>query len=142
MIRSHNPASVPAPVGGYSHGLELEGAGRLIIVSGQIPETVDGVIPDGFGEQCRLVWANIGAVLEAAGLSYRSLVKVNTFLTDRSQADENGRIRREVLDGHEPALTVVVAQTLDARWLLEIEAYAVAPLAAPTRFDSSSAPPF
>lgn len=53
-----------------------------------------------------------------------NLVKVTTFLTRREDADANSRIRRERLGSHAPALTVIVAQTLDPRWLLEIEALA------------------
>ena len=50
---------------------------------------------------------------------------VGGYLTDRDQADANGRIRREVLPaGTRPALTVLVAQTLESPWLLEIEAIA------------------
>ena len=37
-----------------------------------------------------------------------------------------GRVRRERLGSHAPALTVIVARTLDPRWLLEIEAMAAA----------------
>ena len=61
---------------------------------------------------------------ELAHMWYGDLVKVTTFLTDRSQAERNSEIRRDFLGDHRPALTVIVAQTLDAPWLLEIEAIA------------------
>ena len=51
---------------------------------------------------------------------------MTTYLTDRSQADVNGRVRRERLGAVRPALTVVIAQTFAAEWLLEIEAVAAA----------------
>lgn len=127
MIRRHNPPLVPAPIGRYAHGLELAAAGRLLFISGQIPEDLAGDVPSDFPAQCRLVWAHIGAVLREAGLEYSHLVKVVTFLTDRSLAETNSAIRQEVLGSHEPALTVIVAQTLDPRWLLEIEAIAAFP---------------
>ena len=126
-VRRHNPPSVPAPIGQYAHGLELAAPARLLFISGQIPEDLDGGIPSDFRSQCRLVWSHLGAVLREAGLEYSHLVKVTTFLTNRSQAEVNSVIRREVLGSHEPALTVIVAQTLDARWLLEIEAIAAFP---------------
>ena len=63
-------------------------------------------------------------MLAAAGLGVKDLVKVNTFLTDRNQLVPNRAIRRKMLDGHEPALTVVVVETVDSKWLLEIEAIA------------------
>jgi enamine deaminase RidA (YjgF/YER057c/UK114 family) len=57
-------------------------------------------------------------------MTVADLVKVTTFLTRQDQADTNGRIRREFLGGHRPALTVVVVETLESQWLLEIEAVA------------------
>ena len=132
MFRRHNPASVPAPQGGYAHGLELPATSRLLFISGQIPEHPDGSIPPDFESQCRLVWTHVGSILHEAGLDYVHLVKVSTFLADRSWADLNGSIRREVLGAHEPALTVVAVNTLDRRWLLEIEAVASGPSAGRT----------
>jgi 2-iminobutanoate/2-iminopropanoate deaminase len=127
LLHAHSPSGVPAPVGHYAHGLEVPPGWRLLFISGQIPEDPKGAVPADFSEQCRLVWAHVGAVLAAAGLGYEQLVKVTTFLTDRTDAQENGRIRREVLGAHRPALTVVVTGTLDPRWRLEIEGIAVAP---------------
>jgi len=125
-LRRHNPDSVPAPVGGYSQGVEVGGDARYLYVSGQIPEGVTGEVPASFEEQCQLVWNNLLEVLRSAGMSYRNLVKVTTFLTHVSQAEANGEIRRRVLRDVQPALTVVVVQTLESRWLLEIEAVAAA----------------
>lgn len=130
LLHAHSPSAVPPPVGNYTHGLEVPPGARLLFISGQIPENMAGAVPTDFTEQCRLVWAHIGAVLAAAGLGYEHLVKVTTFLTDRADAEENGRIRREVLGAHQPALTVVVAGTLDPRWRLEIEGVAAGPPAA------------
>jgi 2-iminobutanoate/2-iminopropanoate deaminase len=51
-------------------------------------------------------------------------VKINTFLTDRNQVMANRAIRLKMLRGHEPATTVMIAETIDGKWLLEIEAIA------------------
>ena len=123
-MRKFNPDSVPLPEGGYSHGVEVAGGGRLLYISGQIPVTPDGAVPPDFEGQCAAVWSNVLAVLDAAGLGPEDLVKVTTYLTDRGQADANGRIRRAHLGDARPALTVVVAQTLESPWMLEIEAIA------------------
>ena len=124
QITRHNPASVHAPSGGYSMGLEVSQHRRLLFISGQVPEDADGNVPDGFEAQCEQAWRNVIAVLEAAGLGVGHLVKTTTFLTDRSQVVANRAIRRKMLAGHEPALTVMVAETIDGKWLLEIEAIA------------------
>jgi 2-iminobutanoate/2-iminopropanoate deaminase len=124
--KAYNPDSVPAPVGSYSQGLEIPAGSRILFISGQIPETLNGEIPPDFEAQCNLVWDHILSILRSAGMSVTDLVKVTTFLTDRGLAEVNSRVRRERLGSHAPALTVIVAQTLDPRWLLEIEALAAA----------------
>ncbi|MBH5370018.1 RidA family protein [Bradyrhizobium glycinis] len=123
-IVSHNPATVHPPAGGYCMGLELEQHRRLLFISGQVPEKSDGTVPDGFEAQCEQAWRNVREVLAAAGLGVEHLVKVTTFLTDRSQVVTNRAIRRAMLGEHQPALTVVVVETVDSKWLLEIEAIA------------------
>lgn len=123
-IVSHNPATVHAPTGGYSMGLELKEHRRLLFISGQVPERSDGAVPEGFEAQCEQAWRNVMEVLAAAGLGVEHLIKVTTFLTDRNQVVTNRTIRGTVLRGHVPALTVMVAETVDSKWLLEIEAIA------------------
>lgn len=105
-------------------GLELKQHRRLLFISGQVPERFDGTVPDGFEAQCEQAWRNVREVLAAAGLGVEHLVKVTTFLTDRSQVVANRAIRRAMLGEHQPALTVVVVETVDSKWLLEIEAIA------------------
>ena len=124
QIVAHNPPSVHAPAGGYSMGLEFSQHRRLLFISGQVPERSDGSVPEGFEAQCKQSWRNVIEVLAAAGLGVKNLVKVTTFLTDLSQVVPNRGVRRKMLAGHEPALTVMIAQTVDSKWLLEIEAIA------------------
>jgi 2-iminobutanoate/2-iminopropanoate deaminase len=119
-------ATAPAPLGGYTNALQVDGASRLLFISGQIPATADGHTPADFESQCRLVWTNIHAALAAAGLGPANLVKVTTYLSNREHAAANGAIRRESLGDHRPALTVVIAKIFDPAWLLEIEAIAAA----------------
>jgi enamine deaminase RidA (YjgF/YER057c/UK114 family) len=122
--KAHSPSSVPAPIGNYSLGLEIPAGSRLLFISGQIPEALGGEVPPAFEDQCNLVWDHILSILRSADMSAADLVKVTTFLGSREYAEANSRIRRERLDSHAPALTVVAVQILDPRWLLEIEAVA------------------
>ncbi|WP_256807210.1 RidA family protein [Bradyrhizobium sp. Bra64] len=124
QVVSHNPATVHAPAGGYCMGLELKQHRRLLFISGQVPERSDGTVPEGFEAQCEQAWRNVIEVLAAADLGVGHLVKVTTFLTDRNQVVPNRIIRRTMLGEHQPALTVVIVETVDSRWLFEIEAIA------------------
>ncbi|MGW0250623.1 RidA family protein [Nocardia goodfellowii] len=123
---AHDSDSVPAPIGGYTNGLEVAEATRLLFVSGQIPEDRSGAVPTDPAEQCRLIWANIVATLSQAGMATTNIVKVTTYLCERSLADVNTKIRQDVLGDHQPALTVVIAEIFDTAWLLEIEVIAAA----------------
>ncbi|CAN7508463.1 RidA family protein [Acidovorax sp. LjRoot66] len=121
-----NSPLAPGPSGGYSQALDVRGATRWLVISGQIPVDRAGGVPESFAEQADLVWANILAQLDAAGLGVANLVKVATFLSSRQYADENGDARRRALGSHAPALTVIIAGIYDEEWLLEIEAIAAA----------------
>jgi 2-iminobutanoate/2-iminopropanoate deaminase len=124
QIINHNPTTVHPPAGGYSMGVELGQHRRLLFISGQVPESSDGSVPEGFEAQCEQAWRNVIEVLTAADLRVDHLVKVTTFLTDRNQVVPNRTLRRAVLGGHQPALTVMIVETVDSKWLLEIEAIA------------------
>ena len=125
-LKPINAPSAPQPAGGYSQALEVLGAQRLLFVSGQVPETAAGVVPPDFEAQARLAWANVGAQLEAAGMTMANLVKVTTFLSSRDFNMTNREVRKEVLGAHSPALTVIITGIFDEKWLIEIEAVAVA----------------
>jgi 2-iminobutanoate/2-iminopropanoate deaminase len=120
----HTPGDVPAPVGGYSHGIEVPVGTRLLFISGQIPERPGESLPADFRGQCEAVWDNIEATLASAGMSVGDLVKLTTFLTHPDQAAINREVRQRRLGGAAPAVTVVIVQTLESHWLLEIEAIA------------------
>lgn len=123
-VTGHDAPDAPATRGGYAQTVRIGGADELVFVSGQIPVGMDGAVPDSFADQCRLVWRNVEAQLRAAGMGLADIVKVTTFLSDRAYAAENSAIRREVLAGLSPALTVVIAGIYDPAWLLEIEVIA------------------
>lgn len=122
----HDPSDVPAQQGGYTQGLEVSHPSRWLLVSGQTPEPFDGQVPETAEEQCRVIWAHIQAVLESAAMSAGDIVKVTTYLSSRSVAAANSKVRSEILGDHRPALTVVVAEIFDPAWLLEVEVLAAA----------------
>ena len=119
-----NAKEAPQPEGGYSQALAVEGATRLLFISGQIPETLDAEVPTGFEAQANLVWRNLLAQLDAAHMSVENLVKITIFLSSRSYAEINSEVRVAFLKGHVCALTVVITGIFDESWLLEVEAIA------------------
>ncbi len=119
-----DPSDGPKAIGGYAQAFAVPPGTGLLFISGQMPVDAESVIPFGFEAQCRQAWRNLLTVLRTAQLGVDSLVKVTTFLSDRKYAEINSQVRRELLGGHRPALTVVVAELFEGGWLLEIEAIA------------------
>ena len=68
-IKEINSKNAPQASGGYAQAVSLDGHRQLLFISGQIPETVEGLTPKEFQSQCELVWANITAQLKEAGMS-------------------------------------------------------------------------
>jgi enamine deaminase RidA (YjgF/YER057c/UK114 family) len=93
-------------------------------LSGQVPETKDGIVPATFDDQCRLAWKNVEIQLTDAGMSLENLVKITVFLSHREYREANARIRKEILGEISPALTIIITGIYEEKWLLEIEAIA------------------
>jgi len=85
----------PAPVGAYPHARRV---GDLLFLSGVGPRTpgtnaIPGNVHSADGRlvgydieaQCRQVFANVRAVLEASGARWEDLVDVTVFLTDMAR---------------------------------------------------------
>jgi len=125
-LNAIHASAAPVASGGYSQALEVCGAQRLLFISGQIPETRAGSVPEDFKSQAELVWAHVRARLEAANMTIANLVKVTTFLSSREFAIPNREVREAVLGNHAPALTVLITGIFDEQWLIEIEAVAAA----------------
>ncbi len=119
------PDAPPAPAG-YAQALEVTGATRTLWISGQVPLDAARKAPEGFDAQARQVWSNVEAQLRAAGYTLDHLVKVTTWLADRSLAGEYRAIRAEVLGDRRPTMTTLVSEMFDPGWLLEVEAVAQA----------------
>ncbi|HJT13819.1 MAG TPA: RidA family protein [Dongiaceae bacterium] len=126
QMRTHDPSTIFAPVGPYTHGLEVVEARRLLFITGTMGLDKAGKAPEGIEAQCALAWRNIGAILEHAGMSMRNLVKVTCYLADRSYREANMHARAAALGDHRVATTVVGATLLEDGWLVEIEAIAAA----------------
>ena len=130
--------AAPAPVGAYPHGrrvgdlLFLSGVGPRQPGSNAIPGNrygADGQLLDyDFEAQCRQVFANVRAVLEASGAALTELVDVTVFLTDmqRDFAAYN-RLYAEHFAGVDACRTTVGISALPTPIAIELKCIAVLP---------------
>ena len=112
-----------------SHYTDAVRAGDLLFVSGCVPVDGDGKLVAGdVVAQTRQVFANIGAVLEAAGGRFEDVVKVTVFLVDVDDRQAVNTVRREVFGSARPASTLVEVRRLAIPGaLIEVEAVALLP---------------
>jgi 2-iminobutanoate/2-iminopropanoate deaminase len=119
-----NAPDATQPVGGYAQAMLVEGAKRLLMISGQVPETTDKQVPADFRAQADLCWANIDAQLRAAGMTRDNLIKITIFLSDRKYTADYRAARVAYLGERTIGLTAIITGIFDPKWLLEIEAMA------------------
>jgi enamine deaminase RidA (YjgF/YER057c/UK114 family) len=124
----HDPFPVDAPYHGiYSHGVETRAGARILHVSGQVGRTPEGHLPADFHGQCRQALLNVSAVLSAANMTLRDIVKMSFFLVRREDMATLVEVRKELLDGVRPAITTLfVAGLVSPDWLVEVEVVACA----------------
>lgn len=125
ILRSCNKIEgVYATTPDYTHAIEVEGAGRLVFVSGTMGLRPDGVAGKDLAEQLSLIWANIRAILSSAGMTLGHVVRVTSYLRDPAFMGANQDARVEALEGRAVPTTTIVAQTLKEDWLVEVEVIA------------------
>ena len=125
MLTRHNPDTIAPTFSAYSHGVEVAPGARWLHISGQV-----GVLPDGsFAHspvgQMEQTWSNLLAVLAGAGMGPHDLVKVTGFLTRSEDVPLFRQVRDSLLEGAQPASSLVIVSGLaHPDWLVEIEAVA------------------
>ncbi len=125
MFRTHNPESILAPQGRYSHGVEIPPNSRILFVTGQTPGRKDGSIPETIEEQSELVWSRIVAILTSADMGVADIAKVSTYLRKREDAPAYAKVRAQFMGEHRPAaLVLVVSDLIRSEYLLEVEVIA------------------
>jgi len=113
----------PAAVGPYSHAVM---AGPFVFVSGQIPINQQGEMVQGdIVVQTVQVLENLKAILEAADLTLKDVVKTTVFLADMADFAEMNRVYGEFFSSEPPARSTVQVSRMARNAAVEIEAVAV-----------------
>jgi 2-iminobutanoate/2-iminopropanoate deaminase len=127
MIKCHDPAAIYAPLGAYTHAVEIPAGTRMLTVSGQIGIRPDGSLAEGIEAQLRQSWANIAAILDSAGMTLTDIVKVTTIVVRQDDLKVHPKVRSEVLGSHRAAATgFCVSALANPDILCEIEILAAA----------------
>jgi 2-aminomuconate deaminase len=133
--------AAPAPVGAYPHARRV---GDLLFLSGVGPRqpgtnAIPGNVYDAEGklvdydieQQCRQVFANVRAVLEASGAHWEQLVDVTVFLTDMTRDFPTyNRLYAEYFKGVDACRTTLGITALPTPIAIELKCVAALPASA------------
>jgi len=113
----------PKAIGPYSQAIK---AGTLLYCSGQIPlDPATGTLVEGdIATQTRRVFANIDAILSAAGVSFDRVVKTTVFLADMNDFAAMNEVYATYFSSPAPARSTVAAAGLPKGARIEIEVIA------------------
>ncbi len=115
----------PAPVQGAPYSQAID-AGDTVYVSGQVPLDPDGLlVGDDIVAQTTRCLANVAAILEAAGLSLRSVAKTTVYMTDLGEFGAMNDAYAAAFGDHAPARATIGVAALPAGARVEIEAVAI-----------------
>lgn len=107
----------------YTHGMVTEGVSKWLHIAGQVGVKPDGSTADGVLEQCRQAFANIGMLLEGAGLSPADVCHLRIYLLDRDDILALRQARTEFFgaDRVVPSTLILVSGLVDPAWKVELE---------------------
>ncbi|HLT99572.1 MAG TPA: Rid family detoxifying hydrolase [Burkholderiaceae bacterium] len=118
--------AAPAAVGPYSQATAVTG-GRTVYLSGQIglePGTGE-LVSENFEGQVRQAFANLEAVIKAAGGTLDDIVKLTLFLTDLSKFGSVNAIMADIIPQPFPARSTIGVASLPKGAQFEVEAIIV-----------------
>lgn len=114
----------PEAIGPYSHAIRV---GNSIYLSGQIalnPKNME-LVTSSFRKETKQVFANISAVVNAAGGSLQDIVKLTVYLTDLKNFDMVNAVMSETFQYPFPARVAIGVSALPRGASIEVEALAI-----------------
>ena len=119
-----NTGEAPEPIGPYNQAVQ---AGNLLFISGQVainPKSGNVESTDIF-EEAHQVMHNLRAILHAAGLDFKNVVKTTIFLTDMALFTSVNEVYAKYFNGEFPARETIAVRGLPKNVNVEISMIAL-----------------
>ena len=115
------PSSIAPTAANYAHAILTESPRRLLHTSGVVPIAPDGSVPADLADQAAVVWTNLLAILDEAGMTRTDVVSVTTYVVHGHDLAPVMAARDRALGGHRVASTLVTVPALARpEWKMEI----------------------
>jgi enamine deaminase RidA (YjgF/YER057c/UK114 family) len=133
-MRVLQPAEWSKPRG-FSHGVEVDGPGRWVVLAGQTGHDEKGEYPADLAAQVAVALRRIVKLLAEAGATPEHIVRLTWYLTSRNEYEVSGAgigaAWKETLGRNFPPSTLLyIGGLVDVRAKVEIEVTAFVPRAA------------
>jgi len=112
----------PAPIGPYSQAILV---GNMLFVSGQIALKDGQMIQNSIEAETHQVMQNLGAVLEAAEMSFANIVKTTIFVKDLNNFQKINEVYGSYFTENPPARETVEVSRLPKDANVEISCIAI-----------------
>ena len=120
-----SPDVIAPPIGAYSHIAVVPKDYELVVLAGQIGNSVDGVLPADVETQYENALSNIAKLLHSQKCTPADIVKINTYLVRPLDGDKIRGVRQRILGDVKPPSTMVyVPRLATLEILIEIEVWA------------------
>lgn len=119
-----NTPQAPTPVGPYNQSTKWQG---LLFISGQIAidPVTNTIIQDNIEAETHQVLRNIGAILQASGMSFQHVLKCSVFVKDMHMFNRINAVYAQYFDeANAPARELVQVAELPKFVNIEISAIA------------------
>ena len=124
MREAISTSDAPKAIGPYSQAVRV---GNMVFVSGQIPvDPATGAIVEGdIAAATSRVFANLGAILAAAGLSFDNVVRTTVYLADMNDFAAMNAVYAGYFSAPAPARSTIQVARLPRDVRIEIDVIAV-----------------
>jgi len=109
----------------FAQAVVLPAGAQFLLVAGQVAgDGFAAASTEPFESQVESAFDRIETILRAGGMTLGDIVKVNGYITDRANVATYRKVFLKRLGETRPTSTLVIAELIDPRLLVEIEVIA------------------
>ena len=107
-----NPSNAPKPAANYSNVAIIPAGKKLLSISGQIGNDIEGEIAESLEDQYRLALQNINLIVESQGGTKDDIAKITVFITDEPDWVKIKSAADEFLPSPRPSMSFIYVKGL------------------------------
>ena len=107
-----NPSNAPKPAANYSNVAIIPAGKKLLSISGQIGNDIEGEIAESLEDQYRLALQNINLIVESQRGTKDDIAKITVFMTDEPDWVKTKSAADDFLPSPRPSMSFIYVKGL------------------------------